>query len=127
MSKTFSGKSLISKEKAIQTSEKECYEETMGIKLKADPVFFISLVGVDETGTVSDHEHIFDVYTREYDFDGYDVKVISAQDLWVWYKTSHKDADKKRVNIYQLSESFIQHNPNGHYVFDECPFLIDGK
>ena len=41
---------MIGKEKAIQTSEKEKNEESIGSKPKADPVFFISLVGVDENG-----------------------------------------------------------------------------
>jgi hypothetical protein len=38
------GKSLICKEKAIQTAEKEEHAENEGIKNKADPVFFLSLV-----------------------------------------------------------------------------------
>ena len=71
----FSGKSLISKEKAIQTAEKE------SLKQNPAPVFFISLVGVDREGFVDVHEHIFDIYTKLYDFHGSNVNVKSAQDL----------------------------------------------
>ena len=67
------------KEKAKQTSYQEEEEENMGSKPKADPVFFISLVGVKErSGIVDDHEHIFDIYTKEYDFDDSDVEVKSG-------------------------------------------------
>ena len=51
----FAGKSLIGKEKAIQTAERE------DLNLNPNPVFFISLVGVDEIGMVDEYEHIFDI------------------------------------------------------------------
>ena len=60
--KYFAGKSLIGKEKAIQTAEKEDLDPN------PNPVFFISLVGVDENGFVDEHERIFDLYTELYDF-----------------------------------------------------------
>ena len=97
----------------------------MGSKPKADPVFFISLVGVDLSGKgiVDDYEHIFDLYTKGYDFNDSDVEVKSAQDLWDWYASQKFGSNKWRVDIYQLVESFVKHNPNAHFVLDECPFL----
>ena len=118
-----SGKSLISKEKCIQTAEKEILAEAAGSKLKADPVFFISLVGVNELGIVDNDEYIFDVYTKSYDFRGSYVKVVSAQDLWAFYESKNKGANQKDVDIYFLTEFFIQHHLNGHFILDECPFL----
>ena len=122
-----SGKSLISKERCIQTSEKERLEEDIGSKNKANPVFFISLVGVDELGMVEKHEYIFDIYTKMYDFQESYVKVVSAQDLWTFYESKNKGADQLKVDIYYLVEYFVKHHSDGHFVLDECPFLEVGK
>ena len=109
----FSGKSLISKEKAIQTAEKQ------DLKQNPDPVFFISLVGADDRGNVDQAEHIFDVYTRLYDFLGSNVKVLSAHDLRGFYKSKHQG---KVADIYQMAEFFVEVHSNGHFIVDECPF-----
>ena len=93
----FSGKSLISKEKAIQTAEKE------ELKLNPDPVFFMSFVGVNLEGFVEEHEHIFDIYTKEYDFLGCDVKVMSAQDLWDFYESKHKPVSTSVESGHKMS------------------------
>ena len=116
ISNQFAGKSLISKEKAIQTAERE------ELKLNPDPVFFMSFVGVDEKGFVKEHEHIFDIYTKEYDFLGCDVKVLSAQDLWDFYKSKHRGADRSEIDVYTMAEFFVDQHSNGHFVVDECPF-----
>ena len=126
------GKSLICKEKASQTVEKEKIVEDIGLKLKADPVFFLSMVGihveyVEEMGNnvmfVAEHEHIFDIYSKEYDFHGTDVKVISAQDLWTFYESRNKGANPKHYDIYFLIEYFVKHHPNGHFILDEFPIM----
>ena len=86
------------------------------------------MVGVDVNGVVDDHEHIFDIYTRTYDFMGHEVHVINAQDLWKFYKSKHwyKWNNRKKINIYKLVQYFIRHHPNGHFVLDECPFIRNG-
>ena len=117
----FIGKSLVGKEKAIQTAEKE------NLKSNPDPVFFISLVGVNREGFVDEHEHLFDIYSKEYDFFGTDVKVISAQDLWEFYQLHDKLADRNEIEFYKLIKLFVGQYPNGHYVLDECPFPVNGK
>ena len=82
----------------------------------------------DEYGEIDDYKKIFDIYTKLYDFLGTDVKVISPQDLWKFYKSHHKEAKKKEVDIYKLVIFFIEHHPNGHYIVDECPiFWRKGK
>ena len=113
------GKSLIGKEKAIKTAETE------SLKSNPAPVFFLSSVGVDDEGFVEEHEHIFDIYTKLYDFLGCDVKVISAQDLWDFYKSKHPEADRKKIDIYTMAEFFVDQHSNGHFVVDECPFKGD--
>ena len=107
------GKSLICKEKAIQTAKME------DLKPNPDPVFFISFVGVDEMGMVDEFEHIFDIISKEYDFDECDVKVISAQDLWNFYQSKHKGVDRRKIDVYTQAEYFVEEHPNGHFVFDE--------
>ena len=120
-----SGKSLISKERCIQTAENEKFAEDVGSKTKANPVFFISLVGANSLkGFVDKDEYIFDIFTKEYDFQGSNVKVVSAQDLCTFYESKNEGADHLEVDIYFLVEYFIQHHLDGHFVLDECPFLI---
>ena len=98
-------------------------DEEMGLKANADPVFYISMVGVDENGNVDEHERIFDIYSKIYDFVGTNVQVISAQDLWSFYSSKVKGVDRKDVIIYTLVEFFILHHLNAHYIFDECPIF----
>ena len=119
--KYFTGKSLIGKEKAIQTAEKQDLDPN------PNPVFFISLVGVNFNGSVAEYEHIFDLYTKLYDFQGTNVKLISAQDLRDFYESNHKLADKKEIDVYKMAEFFIEEHSNGHFVVDECPFRTRSK
>ena len=114
------GKSLISKEKCIQTAKNERFAADNGSKNRANPVFFISLVGAHKD------EYIFDIYTKEYEFQDSSVKVISVQDLWTFYE-SKKGAEQSKVDVYCLVEYFVQHHSEGHFVLDECPFLMVGK
>ena len=124
------GKSLICKEKCIQVDEKERNSVEQGMKSVADPVFFISMVGLAYdrfgdmiSGIVHEHEYLFDIYTRIYDFVGTNVRVLSAQDLLTFYLSKNKSANREDVDIYKLVEFFIQHHSNGHFILDECPFL----
>ena len=108
-------------------AENEKLAEDGGSKHRANPVFFISLVGVSPIGFVDIHEYIFDIYTKAYDFHGSNVKVVSAQDLLTFYKSKNKRANRYHVRVYQLVEYFVQHHSDGHFVLDECPFLSVGK
>ena len=101
-------------------AEKERFAEDVGLKAKADPVFFISLVGVNMSGIVEENEYVFDIYTKAYDFHGSHVKVISAQDLRAFYKLKSGQTNR---DVYFLVEYFVKHHQHGHFILDECPFV----
>ena len=112
------------KSKDPETDEKENNLVDKGLKSNADTSVFISMVGVDKYGIVDEHEHLFDIFTKLYDFYGSSVHVLSAQDLWSFYQSKKKGANREDVDIYTLVEFFIQHHANGNFVLDECPFLL---
>ena len=118
---------MICKEKCIQTDEKETNLVDKGWKSKADPTFFISMVGVDNMGIVDKHEHLFDIFTKVYDFHGSNIQVLSAQDLWRFYQSKNEGIMREDVDIYTMVEFFILHHANGNFVLDECPFLTCGE
>ena len=82
------------------------------------------MVGVDRNGIVDDHQHIFDVYSKLYDFLGINVQIKSAQDLWSFYEDRNKGVDRMEINVYELVEFFVRHHPDGHFILDECPFIV---
>ena len=82
----------------------------------------MSLVGFNFQGYVEEHEHIFDIYTKQYDFLGCDVKVITAQHLRDFYKSKHPGADRSKIDVYTMAEFFVDQHSNGHFIVDECPF-----
>ena len=61
---------------------------------------------------MDDWEHLFDIYSKAYDFNSSDVIVKSAQDLWEFYEAQNKGSDKEEVDIYTLVEYFVQNHPN---------------
>ena len=77
---------------------------------------------MDENGFVDEHEYIFDLYTKLYDSQGSNVKVISAQELHSFYISNHKMEAGKKVDVYIMAEFFVEKHSNGHFVVDECPF-----
>ena len=91
---------------------------------------------MDALGFVDKHEHIFDIYTKQYDFFACNVKVISAQDLNKFYAKHHKLETfrnffrikrvnrRKKVDVYTMAEFFVVQHSNGHFVVDECPFKM---
>ena len=77
-------------------------------------------------GNILNDEHIFDLYTKWYDFWGSTVEVKSAQDLYTYCSEltkNEKRLTKQKWDIYSLVEKFMEHHPHAHYVLDEVPFL----
>ena len=124
---------------ARQKADKEEQQVQDGDKIKADPVFYISLVGVDAYGIVEEDEHIFDILTKDYDFIDTDAEVLSAQDLLKFYKSKQgrlrkfkqwlgiENRQDTSFDIYTLVKFFMKSNPNGHFIIDECPILRTSK
>ena len=77
---------------------------------------------MDERGFVEKHDYIFDIYTKQYDFHGCNVKVVSAHDLRNFYAKHHKE--QKKEDIYTMADFFVDQHRNGHFIVDECPFQI---
>ena len=82
--------------------EKESISVDQGWKPKPDPVFFLSLVGVTKYGKVDEHEHLFDIFTKLYDFSECNVQVLSARDMWTFYESKNKGAKLEDIDIYTL-------------------------
>ena len=101
----FIGKSLIVKEKAIQLAYDEENAQYNKEKLVADPIYYISLLGVEDNGVVENDDYIFDTYTKLYDFCGTDVNVINAQDLWQFFEKNYSQSDSCCTN-YMATSSF---------------------
>ena len=58
---------------------------------------------MNDEGYVDEYEHIFDLYTKLYDFQGTNVKVISAQDLWDFYESKHKPVSTSVESGHKMS------------------------
>ena len=143
---SFSGKTVISKERALR-------------KQKEDPehqVYFISLLGSTNEGKPEKTRFIFDVLTKWFEFNGERTKVqaVDVQDLQTVYntwKTMHKFVSQimgnnnpgpllklyeEPLDTYDLAEFFIHlkleecrskcRSLNASFIFDEVPFIKKG-
>ena len=85
------------------------------------------MVGTNGRGIVDEYEHIFDIYTKLYDFKSSDVHIKSAQDILEYYQANNKGNDIKNIDVYTLVEYFVQKHPDAHFVLDEVPLLKPDK
>ena len=117
------GKTLVCKEKAIQLD----VAATSGKN-----VYFISLLGAngEDNGKPYRFPFVFDLVTKWYDFRNTNAKFVDVRRLCDHYE---KTTGKGRlyvdnyVDIYRLSLQFIADHPNSNYIFDEVPFIKNGK
>ena len=82
------------------------------------------MAGVHEDGSIDEHEYIFDIYTKEYDFQSYDVKAKSMQDIksyvianWNKYKARY------RGEIDKLEKEWIERNRRGERLEEMYGFI----
>ena len=110
---SFTGKTLVCKEKAIQLDT----DAPIGKN-----VLYISLLNTDGEGNPTAFQFVFDLITRWYDFGSTNVIFMDVRDLCAHYE---KRTGKKSlsVDVYTLSLQFIEDHPNSHFVFDEVPFF----
>ena len=107
----FTGKTTISKEKAIRLAR-------AGKKV----VFYISLAATDFRGRAQKHSFILDIATKM-EMQGKCVHVVDAIDLKQRYEMLHPTQDSSEVNIYDIVLSFIEQNSDADIFLDEVPII----
>ena len=137
----FSGKTVISKERAFQKQRED----------PEKPVYFISLLGSTDEGKPEKTRYIFDVLTKWFEFDGQRTKVqaVDVQDLQSAYDNFKQIFEavgkamgntsscpilkpyEEPLDTYDLAKFFIrlsiQRYPDSSFVFDEVPFKKEGR
>ena len=73
------GKTLVTKEKALREAEQS----------GSVSVYFISLVASDQMGFAERYRHIFDILSENYDFKGTNVKFYDVHRLWEEYQNDN--------------------------------------
>ena len=100
--------------------------ENRSVKRK---VYYISMVGTDANdkngvGIPRNVHNFFDVKSNM-ELLHYGVNFLSAQDL-VSFQTPKAATKTRKMNIYQLVQSFIRDNRDDIFFLDEVP-LLKGK
>ena len=109
------GKTVISKQKSIETAENDETKE----------VYFISLVACDGWGRpIGETPYVFDICTKHFDLKNTKVNAIDVPYLLNFFK-NHRLTDDEDIsnNVYRLLEFFVRNKPNGHFVVDEVPIV----
>ena len=87
---SFSGKSLVSKERVIRTKEEDA----------ANKVFFISMVATNFRGVPEKWLYLFDLLTKDIDLSHSGAEVVGMSDLIKHYKLYHlKQFYLKQTNL----------------------------
>ena len=55
-----------------------------------------------------------------------EVIVLDAHDLVERYKKNHNGQIGWNITVYELVDDLIDHNQDGSFFLDECPFPADG-
>ena len=114
----FLGKSLILKEASIRMSKSCSKESGHGNKRK---IFYISLVAADKQGRHRNEFFTFDLMSKM-DMEDTEVIALDVHDLVEWYKKNHHGKIGDNITVYELVDDLIDHNENGSFFVDECPF-----
>ena len=85
----------------------------------------MQIISSTSYGNPCRRRHIFDICTKEYDFKDTDVFALDVQDLMEEYRKSENLPQDynliELVSVYKLVLSFINNNPNSHFILDEVP------
>ena len=114
----FLGKSLILKEASIRMSKRVDKETGNG---KMRKVFYISLVAADLEGRHRNEFFTFDLRSKM-DMKDTEVIVLDVHDLVELYKKNHNGKIGDDITVYELVDDLIDHNQDGSFFVDECPF-----
>ena len=111
----FKGKTLVSKEKAIQMDNDAADNKS---------VFYISLLGTEIRGKPNPFRYVFDIITRIFDFRQTNVQAKDVRDLCDYYEdTSNKQSSN--TDVYSLCLHFLSEHPHSHFILDEVPFIAN--
>ena len=92
-----------------------------GSNQKKRNVFYISLLAADKYGQPRNAYFTFDLMSK-LDMKNTKVKVLDVHDLVEEYKRHHNGQIGEYITIYDLVDDLIDHNLDGDFFMDECPF-----
>ena len=93
---------------------------------KKRKVFYISLVAADKRGRHRNEFFTFDLMSKM-DMKDTEVIVLDVHDLVEWYKNNHNGHIGDDITVYELVDDLIDHNQDGSFFLDECPFPVNGS
>ena len=93
---------------------------------KKKKVFYISLVAADKRGRHRNEFFTFDLMSKM-DMENTEVIVLDVHDLVERYRKNHNGQIGDDITVYELVDDLIDHNQDGSFFLDECPFPADNK
>lgn len=84
-------------------------------------VFYISLLASDKDSRPRNAYFTFDLMSK-LDMKNTKVKVVDVHDLVEEYKKHHNGKIGEDITVYELVDDLINHNLDGDFFMDECPF-----
>ena len=92
---------------------------------KKRKIFYISLVAADKTGRHRNEFFTFDLMSKM-DMKNTEVIFLDVHDLVELYKKNHNGKIDDNITVYELVDDLIDHNQDGSFFLDECPFPAYG-
>ena len=93
---------------------------------KKRKVFYISLLAADKKGRPRNAYFTFDLMSK-LDMKNTEVKVLDVHDLIEEYKKHHNGQIGEDITVYELVDDLIDHNLDGDFFLDECPFPAEDE
>ena len=93
---------------------------------KKKKVFYISLLAAHKNGRPRNDYFTFDIMSK-IDLENTEVTVLDVHDLIEEYKKHHNGHIKEDITVYELVDDLIDHNLDGSFFLDECPFESEGR
>ena len=109
------------KEASLRMSNRGSAEGRQGKNSKS---FFVSLVAANKKGRHLNEFFTFDIMTKM-DMETTEVRVLDVHDLVNEYKKNNNGKIPDELTVYELVLDLIDHNQDGSFFLDECPFLAE--
>ena len=98
---------------------KRCSNE--GSNQKKRNTFYISLLAAEKYGRPRNAYFTLDLMSK-FDMENTKVKVMDVHDLVEEYKKHHNGHIGEDITVYDLVDDLLDHNLDGDFFLDECPF-----